>query len=110
MNRYVVTIAHDACTLHEVEAESVSGAIDAAMDEAGVSLCHQCAKEVELGDPMRAVYVENLETGEFNADPDPEYEVVRLRRLLGRVVTEVGCTITSELRADIEKELAGSER
>lgn len=70
---------HDACTTHDVEADDEQAAIEAAMDVAGVTLCHQCSRDLELGDPIRAVCVENLDSGESNTNADPEYEVVQLR-------------------------------
>lgn len=79
MTAYRVTIAYDACTTHEVEAENEQCAIERAMGEAGVTLCNHCSRGLELGDPIRAAVVENLETGESNDDADPDFEVVKLR-------------------------------
>ena len=44
-----------------------------------VTLCHQCSDRLEVGDPLRAVVVENLDSGETNTDADPDAEVVALR-------------------------------
>ena len=79
MTKYRVTIAHDACTSHDVTAASDADAMTAAFDMAKVTLCHQCSNQIELADPVRVVYVENLDTGETNDDADPDFEVVRLR-------------------------------
>jgi hypothetical protein len=49
------------------------------MDEAGVALCHQCSDKLEVGDPIRAACVEDLDTGKSNSEADPDYEVVQLR-------------------------------
>jgi len=79
MTAYRVTIIHDACTTHDVEAEGEQSAIEAALDVASVRLCHQCSGNLELGDPIRAAMVENLESGESNDDANPDFEVARLR-------------------------------
>jgi hypothetical protein len=79
MTKYRVTILHDACTSHEVTADSETSAVDLALDDAHVTLCHQCSNEMDLGDPICAVGIENLETGEYNQDVDPGFEVVALR-------------------------------
>lgn len=47
MTAYRVTILHDACTTHDVNAETETGAIEAAMEEAGVTLCHHCAGKLD---------------------------------------------------------------
>ena len=80
MTNYRVMILHDACTTHDVTAENEAGAIDAAMNEVSVCLCHQCSNEIELADPIRVVMVENLDTGESNDDADPDSTVVALRK------------------------------
>lgn len=79
MTTYRVTIIHDACTTHDVEAETEAGAIEAAMDVAGVTLCHYCSSQIEMGDPIRAACVENLDSGASNLEADPDHEVVKLR-------------------------------
>lgn len=79
MTAYRVTILHDACTTHDVNAETETSAIEAAMEEAGVTLCHHCSGKLEVGDPIRAACVENLDSGESNLQADPDYEVVQLR-------------------------------
>lgn len=79
MTAYRVTILHDACTTHDVDADTESAAIEAAMNEAGVSLCYHCSGKIEMGDPIRAACVENLSSGESNTEADPDYEVVQLR-------------------------------
>ncbi len=85
MTAYRVTIIHDACTTHDVDAASEADAIDNAMCEAGVSLCHQCSDQVEMGDPIRAACVENLDTGESNIEADPDFEVVQLRARVAKL-------------------------
>lgn len=79
MTKYRVTIIHDACTTHDVDAETEAGAIGAAMDDAHVTLCHYCADRLEVGDPIRAACVEDMDTGIHNSDADPDPEVVQLR-------------------------------
>jgi hypothetical protein len=79
MTKYRVTILHDACSTHDVVAETPLGAVDAAMDLAHPRLCHQCSDELELGDPVRAATVENLETGEHDSEIDPGFGVLQLR-------------------------------
>jgi hypothetical protein len=79
MSQYRVTILHDACTTHDVNADSEAEAIEAAFEDAGVTLCHRCSDLLELGDPIRAACVENLATGDSNTEADPDYEVVQLR-------------------------------
>lgn len=87
--KYRVTILHDACTTHEVEADTESGAIDAAMVEASVRLCHQCSDQIEVADPIRAVCVENIETGESNMDADPGWEVAQLRTRIAELEAQL---------------------
>ena len=52
--QYEVTVLYDAAKSVTVEAESPDEAEDLAYDEAGshVTLCHQCADEVEVGDSL----------------------------------------------------------
>jgi hypothetical protein len=50
MKRYLVTIPIFASTTIEVQTKSKIGAINKASDEAHVSVCHQCAREINIGD------------------------------------------------------------
>ncbi len=50
MNTYRVYFATEASSVVTVEAEDRDDAIDKAYERHYVSLCHQCAHEVELGD------------------------------------------------------------
>ena len=86
MNAYRVTIIHDACTTHDVEAESEQAAVHHAMNDAGVTLCHYCSHTIEVGDPIRAACVQNLDNGESNMDADPAFEVVQLRARVAELV------------------------
>lgn len=53
--KYMVCVLIDASKTIEVEAESPEEAKEKAMNEIGVpSICHQCSREVELGDPIEA--------------------------------------------------------
>jgi hypothetical protein len=80
MTKFRVTLMHDACTTHDVEADTQDAATVRAFEEVSVSLCHQCSSQVDLGDPIRAVIIENLDTDEVDTDPDPDPEVLALRR------------------------------
>lgn len=80
MTKFRVTIMHDACTSHDVDADDQDAAITEAFAECSVSLCHQCSNQLYLGDPIRAVIVENLDTGEPDRDADPDIEVRALRK------------------------------
>lgn len=86
MNACRVTIIHDACTTHDVEAESEQAAVHHAMNDAGVTLCHYCSHTIEVGDPIRAACVQNLDNGESNMDADPAFEVVQLRARVAELV------------------------
>ena len=97
MTNYRVTIQHDACTTHDVSADNESDAISKAFDSAGVHLCHQCSDEVEMGDAIRALIVENLDTGESNDDADPDHEVLALR---ARVAELEGQLAALRVRSD----------
>ncbi len=92
MTSYRVTVLHDACTTHDVEADTEGQAIEQAFNDGGVSLCHQCSNTVEMGDPIRAVYVENLDTGEGNDDADPDHEVVALRAKVAELEARIAAT------------------
>lgn len=48
MNNYTVYFSTPAETFVKVQAEDVDEAIDAAWDEVHVTLCHQCAREVDM--------------------------------------------------------------
>jgi hypothetical protein len=89
MARFRVTIIHDACTTHDVEADTQDAAIGVAMDGAGVTLCNQCSDCIDLADPIRAAVVENLDTGESDLDADPDHEVVVLRRRVAELEAQV---------------------
>lgn len=58
MSTWFVTVTFDASKTVEVEAETADEAKDKAMEHpeiGSVCLCHQCSREVELGDPIEAV-------------------------------------------------------
>jgi hypothetical protein len=52
--KWAVSVRYDASTTIVVEASSAEDAKEKAMQSAYVSLCHQCAKELDLGDPVEA--------------------------------------------------------
>ena len=92
MSAYRVTIMHDACTTHDVEASSEDEAMDRAMEQVGVCLCHQCSDQIDLGDPIRVVVIENLDTGESNYDADPDFEVRTLRERVAELEAQLAAT------------------
>jgi Tfp pilus assembly protein FimV len=96
MPNFRVTIMYDACTTHDVTADDERDAVRLGHDSAGVSLCNYCSDKIELGDPIRAVVVENLETGESNEDPEPDHEVVALRQQVAELQGKV-TGLTEEL-------------
>lgn len=100
MTRYRVTIQHDACTTHDVNAETKDAAVTAAFSECGVSLCHHCSDQIELADPIRAVVVENLETGESDDEVDPPYEVVSLRARVDALTAALGSDAMRDVAAE----------
>jgi len=79
MSNWRVTILHDACTSHDVTADTEAEAMASALEDSGVTLCHRCSDLIELGDPIRTINIENLDTGENNDEADPDFEVVQLR-------------------------------
>lgn len=80
MTRYRVTISHDACTTHDVEAGSPEDAAERAMESCGsVTLCHHCSDELQMGDPIMAACVENLDDGTHVDAVDPEVAALRAR-------------------------------
>ena len=91
MTHYRVTISHDACTTHDVEAGSPEDAVERAMDNCGsVSLCHHCSDELEMGDPIHAACVENLDDGTHTDAVDPEVAALKAEnQRLKNVVAEV---------------------
>lgn len=50
MNKYECTLIYDASSNATVEADSVEAAIDAAYEHDAASLCHQCSRNLDLGD------------------------------------------------------------
>lgn len=53
--KYLVTVVFDASKTIEVEADSAEEAKDKAVETIdGVTLCHQCADCIEVGDPTGA--------------------------------------------------------
>lgn len=56
MPTYTVTVSVDACVNVDVEADDEAQAKEKAMETVGrPHLCHQCARELQLGDPMEAI-------------------------------------------------------
>ena len=62
MSDYSVAFSGFASTSTKVTAETPQAAID--MAEPYVSLCHQCAREAEIGDEWEPVEVIDLDTGD----------------------------------------------
>lgn len=80
-HNYRVTFIHDACNSVEVQATTPDEAMALAWNEqGGVTLCHQCSDELEMGDPIRIVGVENTDTGE-STDGEPTLEEKQLAKL-----------------------------
>jgi hypothetical protein len=53
--KWHVCVLYDASVTVEVEADTEEEAKEKAMDQAGgISLCHQCSDEIELGDALEA--------------------------------------------------------
>lgn len=116
MKKFRVAILYDATTVHEVEALDESDAVERSMDEAGVSLCFRCSNKLEVGDPIRAAWVEDLETGGCDSDIDPDHGVLVVRSMLRRWVElyrglcesgslaqdEKGATLLAETEALLE--------
>lgn len=50
MARYLVTLVYSASRAIEVEAETEEAAINQAYTDSYVTLCHQCAHEIDLGE------------------------------------------------------------
>lgn len=67
MAKFSVTVIFDASQTHEVEADSPEQAASLAYDIASANICHQCSKELEVGDAIRA-YVYNEECTELLYD------------------------------------------
>jgi hypothetical protein len=63
--KYNVAVPFTATVNVEVEADSIEEAKKKALAEASASLCHQCSKEVTIGDPdadlLTDVCVEEIE-------------------------------------------------
>lgn len=60
-DKFTVHITYTASASLEVRADSPSKAIEAAYKKIGIiTLCHHCADEIEIGDPIR-VQVEDLD-------------------------------------------------
>ena len=50
MPRYIVTVPLYASVVREVEAKNQKDAIQKALDEGCPTVCHQCAREIEIND------------------------------------------------------------
>lgn len=61
MTQYSVTLLYDACQTVNVEAEDPQEAIEKAQEQGGVSLCHQCANDIELADVIAEIVYEGEE-------------------------------------------------
>lgn len=73
--KYLVSMSTGASGVVEVEADSPDEAVDKACEEMYVSICHQCAREVTVGDewePEAAYEVEsNKEVWTANREDRP---------------------------------------
>lgn len=52
MPEYTVIIRYDASQATDVEADTAEEAANKVAQECGVSICHQCSRELEVGDPI----------------------------------------------------------
>ena len=64
MPEYTVTFTTVASVNVRVEADDVDDAIDKAWDDAAITLCHQCARKVEVGDELEPDRVFDESTGD----------------------------------------------
>lgn len=88
MSRYRVTISHDACTTHDVVADSPEDAGERAMEGCDhVTLCHHCSDKLAMGDPIQAACVENLDDGSYTEPTDRDVE--RLQAQVAELTAEV---------------------
>jgi len=55
MPKWNVCVTYDASVVVEVEAATEEEAKTKAIEDAHVSLCHHCAHEITIGDPIEAV-------------------------------------------------------
>ena len=56
MKRYLAVVIYDASVGVELEADSAQSAAIAALDEAEpISLCNECSRSLNIGDPINAV-------------------------------------------------------
>jgi len=81
MNKYNVSISFGASNGIEVEADSPEQAAEMAYnhDSASPSLCHQCSKEVELGDAVSVTVFDETGLDELFCDGWQEEEIAKLR-------------------------------
>ena len=70
MTKYYVTIIYSASKSVEVEAESPQEAANKAYESEGayVSLCYQCSRKIDIGDPYRAYVYNEDQTQELFDD------------------------------------------
>lgn len=66
--KWTVSLSGYASTTVEVEADTVEEAAELAEAEAHVSLCHHCARDVEVGDEWDATYAQGEDGTEANVE------------------------------------------
>lgn len=58
MAKFTVILRYDACETVEIEAEDAEQARDIAAGEGKASLCHYCARSLDLGDVFAEIVLD----------------------------------------------------
>lgn len=71
-----------ATTVVTVEADTVAEAIDRAQDEdLYPTICHQCSRNVELGDAAHVVVIDDEKSEEVYTDEEPRLHLATVAQL-----------------------------
>ena len=83
MNKYRVTLIFDATNSIEVNAASIDEALDKAYnsEKSRVTLCHQCAKEIDIADITRVIVYDDKGNEVF----DDGYQDTQIAKLTEQV-------------------------
>lgn len=66
VKKYTVNLVYDASCSIEIESKSIEDAIEAAYDEISPSLCHYCARDLNIGDHLGTVVCDEDDNEVYN--------------------------------------------
>lgn len=96
MGNWNVTVVFDASKGVDVEADNAEEAVEKAYDAVGgASLCHHCARELDVGDPVFA-----LAYGPDGEEHTDDRQAIEIERLRGTVEDLQAALLDAEQRAE----------